>query len=111
MTRKINLGGQRARELIDRRQERARVDRQYFLENMPAELARKDFDIKPTPAKEVAKVVRMDSGYTFTEYKSLARLSVPFESGDDSRSITRTLPDIFEVTEIVYSGVGAEEDD
>lgn len=112
MSKKINLGGQRARDIKRRSRERAGEERRYFLDNLPTELARKKFTILPTSGEEIAKIVRMDSGYTFTEYKSLAKLSVPFERGDRlGRHFIRTLPDIFEMTEIVYSGVGVEDDD
>jgi len=50
----------------------------------------------------------MDSGYTFTEYKSLAKLSVKLDRGRGAFRM-ETLPDIFEVTEIIYSGVGIED--
>ncbi len=110
MSRKINLGGERARELKERSRARAREDREYFLEHLPTELVRKEFGLQPTSEKEVANVIRMDSGYTFTEYKSEAKLSVPFERGLGlKRPLVQTLPDIFEVTEIVYSGVGPED--
>ena len=113
MSKKINLGGERARVLKERSRERASEDRQSFLDNWPNELAGKAFHIRPTPAKEVAEIVRMDSGYTFTQYKSLAKLSVPFDcrSGMKHSSIMRTLPDIFEVTEIIYPGVSVEDQD
>ena len=109
MGRKFNLGGDRARELKKRSQKRAEKDRESFLENWPNDLARKEFHVQPTPAKEVAKVVKSASGYAYTEYKSLAKLSVPFEGPGGFRYVRRTLPDIFEVTEIVYSGVEVED--
>lgn len=102
MGRKINLGGERARVLKERSRERSREARRQFLDNMPTELAKKRFSIQPTPAKEEVKIIRMDNGYAFTEYKSLVKLSVPG---------VRSLPDVFEMTEIVLSGVEIEDDD
>ena len=110
MGRKINLMSDRVMPLKERCRKRDAEDREHFLENFPTELARKECQLIPTPAKEVATVVHMDNGYTFTEYKSLAKMSVPFDRGQ-GMSKRRTLPDIFEVTEVVYSGVGVEDQD
>jgi hypothetical protein len=41
-------------------------------------------------------------------FSTLAKLSVPFDRGFGMSKL-RTLPDIFEVTEIVYFGVGVED--
>ncbi len=113
MTKKINLSTQRTRPLQERCQERDEEDRRCFLHDFPNELAKREFRVIPTPAKEIARVVQMDSGYTYTEYKSLAKLTVPFERGLGLKQSPkfRTLPDVFEVTEIVYSGVGVEDQD
>jgi hypothetical protein len=112
MTKKINLRTQPIRRRQERCKERDEEDRRLFLENFPTELAKREFRVIPAPAEEVARVVHMDSGYTYTEYKSLAKLSVPFERGLGlkQRPKFRTLPDVFEVTEIVYSGVGVDDD-
>ena len=48
----------------------------------------------------------------YETFKSLAKLSVPFDRGlGRARTMFQTLPEIFEVTEIVYSGVGVEDQD
>jgi len=62
-----------------------------------------------TPAIPTARIVKDDSGYEYAEYKGLAKVIMPFDcGGKDLPSARRALPDIFEVTEIVYSGVGVE---
>jgi hypothetical protein len=74
-------------------------------------LAGKEFRTVPTPAIPVAKIIKDDSGYEYAEYKTLVKVRLPFDCGAKGfPPATRTLPDIFEVTEIVYSGVGVEDD-
>ncbi len=111
MGKKFNLGGDKASARRQRQKERAEEDRARLLDNFPSELADKKFSIRPTPAIEKAEIVTDDSGYRYTEYKSLAKLSIQFDGPGGFRSIRRTLPDIFEVTEIVYSGVGPDDED
>jgi len=109
MGRKINLGGERARVLQKRSEQRAQGDREFFLDNWSSELASKDFRLMATPAIPTARIVKDDSGYEYAEYKGLAKVIMPFDcGGKDLPSARRALPDIFEVTEIVYSGVGVE---
>jgi hypothetical protein len=111
MGRKINLGGERARILRERSELRAQEDRETFLDNWSTELAGKKFHVMPTPAIPTAKIIKDDSGYKYTEYKGLAKVRLPFDCGGKKfRQVSRTLPDIIEVTEIVYSGVGVEDD-
>jgi len=108
MGRRINLSRERVQPLKERIRKRDEDAKASCLTNLTSELAARKCYLVPTPAKEVAKVVRMDSGYTFTEYKSLAKLSVKLDRGRGAFRM-ETLPDIFEVTEIIYSGVGIED--
>jgi hypothetical protein len=111
MGRKINLGGERARMLRKRSEQRAQEDRKFFLDNWSSELAGKEFRMMSTPAIPVAKIIKDDCGYKYTEYKGLAKVRVSLDCGGKGvPPVSRTLPDIFEVTEIVYSGVGVEDD-
>jgi hypothetical protein len=110
MGRKINLGGDRARVLRERSQQRAQEDRESFLDNWSSELAAKKFHLVPAPAIPTAKIIEDDSGYRYTEYKGMAKIQLPFDCGGKGfHTVSRMLPDIFEVTEIVYSGVGVED--
>jgi hypothetical protein len=112
MSKRINLGGERARVLRERSEQRAQEDRELFLANWSSELAGKEFRMVPTPAIPVAKAIKDDSGYEYAEYKTLAKVRLPFDCGGKGMPpASRTLPDIIEVTEIVYSGVGVDDQD
>ena len=98
MNRNINLISQRA---LDRK-ERLLQRREQFLGNMPVELAKREFTMKPTPARERIKVNHTPDGYTYAEYKSSVTLDVV--GGPD-------LPMEFQMTEIVLSGGRIKDDD
>tara|TARA_R110002096_G_scaffold161007_2_gene327340 strand:- start:6363 stop:6701 length:339 start_codon:yes stop_codon:yes gene_type:complete len=104
MGRRINLGSNRVMPLKERIRKRDDEERGHVLERIPSSLVAKQCSLRPTSAKTVAKVIRMDNGYSFTEYKSLAKLSIALDRGR-GRCKRVTLSNIYEVTEIVYSGV------
>lgn len=63
-----------------------------------------EFKLLPTSAVERTQVVESENGYAYAQYTTLARLEVPFDCGGGKhRRARRVLPDIVEVTEIVYS--------
>ena len=98
MSPRINLTGPKIRE----RKEKLRKRREEFLGDMPAQLATRNFRIKPTPVKMRYDVSRTSDGCGVTQYKSYVEIDV---AGMPSWNRE------FQMTEIVLSGASIEDDD